>query len=196
MQLQDQQKKAGGITNSITFTKRIVSAVRGEIQSFATKVYHEHLFIGQAETIFESYKAEIDALLLAKAGIAFDRMPKAFERLSTGDPEAVSHALTTCRRVIDSFADSVFPASAQPFRIGDESIEVGERHTRNRIRAYIYSRIGRCSRYERLSKSLGALYDRVSAGVHSDVDGGEAKALVLQTYLFLGELLSLPNSDT
>ena len=82
IQLQDQQEKAGRITNSITFTKRIVSAVRGEIQSFATKVYHEHLFIGQAETIFESYKAEIDALLLAKAGIAFDRMPKAFERLT------------------------------------------------------------------------------------------------------------------
>ena len=41
----------------------------------------------------------------------------------------------------------------------------------------------------------GTLYDRVSAGVHSDVDGGgEAKALVLQTYLFLGELFGSPES--
>ena len=43
-----------------------------------------------------------------------------------------------------------------------------------------------------INKSLGSLYDRVSAGIHADVDVGEARALVLQTYLFLGELLSLP----
>lgn len=195
MQFQDQQVKASGITNSIIVAKRIVSAVRGEIQSFATRVCHEHLFSGQAETIFETYKTEVDALLLSKAGIAFDRMPKAFERLGAGDQESVSHALTTCRRVIDCFADSIFPASTQPFKIGDESIEVGERHTRNRLRAFIYSRMGKCSRYERLNKSLGVLYDRVSAGVHADVDTGEAKALVLQTYLFLGELLSLPGPN-
>src|SRR4029078_1097587 len=101
-------------------------------------------------------------------------------------------ALTTCRRIIDSFADSVFPAREEPVKIGEQSTEVGARQVRNRLRAYDYGRIGQCSRYERLNKTLSSLYDRVSTGVHADVDTGEASAIVLQTYLFLGELLSMP----
>lgn len=169
-----------------------MSAVCSQIQEFATHVYHEKLFSHQALTIFESYQAQEGALLSAAAGTAFQRLPQAFERLGAGDPDAISHALTTCRRVIDSFADAVFPARAEPVLIGQESIEVSQDKVRNRLRAMIHARIGTCSRYTRLNKNLVSLYDRVSAGVHAEVDVEEAKALVLQTYLFLGELLSLP----
>jgi hypothetical protein len=40
---------------------------------------------------------------------------------------------------------------------------------------------------------MASIYDRVCAGVHADVDSGEARALVLHTYLLLGEILSLPS---
>jgi hypothetical protein len=134
----------------------------------------------------------VDTLLAATAQTAFARLPQAFERLSaTDDPEAISHALTTSRRVIDSFADAVFPARKEPFQLGQQALDVTAKQTRNRLRAYIYIRTGQGSRYERLSKGLASLYDRVSTGVHSDVDFGEARALVLQTYLFLGEMLTL-----
>lgn len=133
-------------------------------------------------------------MLAATAKTAFTRLPQAFERLKAGDPEAVSHALTTSRRVIDSFADAVFPARTTPVLIGQQRTEAGEKQVRNRLRAYVHERVGQYSRYERLNKSLGSLYDRVSAGIHADVDVGEARALVLHTYLFLGELLSLPQS--
>jgi hypothetical protein len=53
-------------------------------------------------------------------------------------------------------------------------------------------RIKSSSRRDRLNKNLGALYDRVSAGVHADVTVDEAQALVLNTYLLLGEILSVP----
>ena len=174
--------------------RNVVASVRAQIQEFATRIYHERLFSAQSETIFEQYRKDIDVLLANTAERAFVRLPQAFERLNMDDVEAVSHALTTCRRVIDSFADAVFPTRAEPVLIGQQQIEVGAKHVRNRLRAYVYGRIGQCARYEKLNKSLGSLYDRVSAGVHADVDAGEARALVLQTYLFLGELLSLPVS--
>jgi hypothetical protein len=94
--------------------------------------------------------------------------------------------------VVDSFADCVFPARAELVTIGNQKVAIGAKQVRDRLRVYVYERIGQCSRYERLNKFLGSLYDRVSAGVHADVDVGEARALVLQTHLFLGELLSLP----
>jgi hypothetical protein len=183
-QFQHQQDEAKKVNNSILISKRIVSAVRGQIQEFATRVYYEQLFSHQAGTIFESYQAQVDALLSAAAGTAFQRLPQAFERLGAGEPEAISHALTTCRRVIDSFTDAVFPARAEPVLIGQETIEVSQDKGRNRLRAFIHARIGTCSRYTRLNKTLVLLYDRVSTGVHADVEVEEAKALVLQTYLF------------
>jgi hypothetical protein len=195
MQLNEQRSKIAEITPNITNAARVISAVRAQIQDFATRIYHERLFSHQSESIFQAYQEQLDALLAGTARTAFERLPHAFERLGTGDAESISHALTTCRRVIDSFANAVFPPKSDLVHIGHESIEVGERQVRNRLRAYMHERIGQCSRYDRLNKSLGSLYDRVSAGVHADVDAGEARALVLQTYLFLGELLSLPDRD-
>ncbi len=191
-QFQNQQRQVKEITTRTVTTKRIVSAVRALIQDFATRVYHEQLFSAQAASIFETYQSKVDALLSATAANAFGKMPSAFERLDAGDSEAISHALTTCRRVIDSFADAVFSAQTEPYLMGEEALDVGKDKTRNRLRAYIHGRTGKGSRYDRLSKGLNSIYDRVSAGVHSDVDAEEARALVLQTYLFLGELLSLP----
>jgi hypothetical protein len=173
-------------------SQRIVFAVRAQIQEVATRIYHESIFSHQAGTIFTQYQSEVDALLAVTAKTAFTRLPQAFQRLGAGDPEAISHALATCRRVIDSFTDAVFPPQAEPARIGDQEIKVGAREIRNRLRAYVYQHIGQGSRYERLNRGISSLYDRVSAGVHADVSVGEARALVLHTYLLLGEILTLP----
>lgn len=67
--------------------------------------------------------------------------------------------------------------------------------TRNRIRAYIRQSTHSQSREERLSKNLTLLYDRVSAGVHDDVDADEARAIVLNTYLLVGEIMTLQGSE-
>ena len=41
--------------------------------------------------------------------------------------------------------------------------------------------------------NLANLFDRVSSGVHNDVSVSEARALFLNTYLLLGEILHLGN---
>jgi hypothetical protein len=146
---QNQQDKARAITSTIMTSQRIVFAVRAQIQEVATRIYHESIFSHQAGTIFTQYQSEVDALLAVTAKTAFTRLPQAFQRLGAGDPEAISHALATCRRVIDSFTDAVFPPQAEPARIGDQEIKVGAREIRNRLRAYVYQHIGQGSRYER-----------------------------------------------
>ena len=191
LQFQDQQTKVREVTNKMLKARVITSAVRAQVQAFAARIYYESLFSHQARSIFEEYQTDVDAILAAKAAKAFERLPQAFQRLGAGDSEAISHALTTCRRVVESFSDSVFPPRKEPFHMGTEKMEVGHAQPRNRLRAYIYERIGKSSRYDRLNKTLSSLSDRLSSGVHSDVDVGEARALVLQTYLLLGEILSL-----
>jgi hypothetical protein len=95
---------------------------------------------------------------------------------------------------MDCFANAVYPPRAEPARIGEEEIEVGADKTRNRLRVYVYERVGSGSRYKRLNQAIRSLYDRASTGIHADVDIGEARALVLQTYLLLGEILSLSSA--
>ena len=193
MHLKGQQDQVSEQARQIVRFKSILSRVRALIQQFAASLYYEKLLSGQAEAIFETYKRQVDGLLAARAGDALSKLPHIFARLSNPDAEAISQALLTCRRVIDSFANAVYPPSASKAMLDGKQVEVGPPQVKNRLRIYVAERVVSDSRKERMFKTLSFLYDRVSVGVHSDVEESEAKALVLQTYLLLGEMLSLGN---
>lgn len=76
--------------------------------------------------------------------------------------------------------------------IGGNTLKLDGSKHQNRINAYIYKRTVSDSRRKKLRQNLANLFDRVSVGVHSDVDSEEAYSLFLNTYVFLGEVLSLP----
>ncbi|HZR86803.1 MAG TPA: hypothetical protein VFB02_08360 [Bradyrhizobium sp.] len=171
--------------------KKIISAVRAQILIFASRTRAEAQFSETSRSIFEEYQREVDQKLTAHAGQAFERFPSVFERLRHGDGEAISHALTSCRRIIDGFADAMFPTTDVPVQVDGQPLDCGKDKPRNRLRAYMAANMTSKSRRDRLNKNLNELYSKVSAGVHADVGLDEAKALVLNTYLFLGELALL-----
>jgi hypothetical protein len=182
---------AESLAGSIGYYLGVITAVRGLIHNFATSVYHERAFSKINQEIFESYKAEVDGLLAETAGAVLEKIPSIYARLNDGNTEAVSHALSSCRRVIDSFADAICPA--RPPIIGENGNEIllGTEQKKNRINQYILEHTTSSSRRTKLRQTLTNLYDRVSAGVHSDVDISEAKSLFFETYLLLGEILTL-----
>jgi hypothetical protein len=180
----------GVLSGSIVENERIITIVRGMTHNFCTQVIGQFQFSQESKSIFDSFARAIDQRLGELAEEAFRKLPDAFERLDTGSPEAISHALTSCRRIIDSFADSVFPTQAAPVMIGNESISVAANKPKYRILAYVHDKVSG-SRYDRIRRSLFDLYERVSAGLHSNIVPTEAKALVLQTYLLLGEIAEL-----
>jgi hypothetical protein len=182
---------AGIIVNKISKLSSIRSRVNALIHEFVSDVYYEKIFSGLSASIFETYKESIDTLLAGKFTDALEKIPSIFERLSYGESEAVSHALTTCRRMIDSFADTISPPSEEVIEIDGNTLKLDAGKHQNRINAYIHVNIDSQSREKKLRQTLSNLYQRVSSGVHSDVSIDEAKALFLEVYLFLGEVLSL-----
>ncbi|CAH7185786.1 AbiTii domain-containing protein [Vibrio chagasii] len=178
-------------TNNISKFSGIRSKVIALLHKFITDVYYEKVFDNLSESIFESYKREVDHLISENCGDVLEQIPTVMERLSSGNVEAISHALTTCRRVIESFADSIFPASDETMNIGGNELKLDASKHQNRINAYIHQRCESKSRKQRFRQNLANLFDRVSTGVHRDVTSEEAKALFLNTYLFLGEVLHL-----
>jgi hypothetical protein len=169
----------------------ISTRVHGWIHEFVLDTYHQRAFSNVAESIFERYKRRVDNLLRDRCADALERVPSISDRLSSGDAESVSHALTTCRRIIDSFADAIYPPRDGTVLVGNDTLEVGPQQTRNRLRAYIHDHTTSESQRKKLRRTLIDLHDRVSTGVHSDVSLAEAQALFLETYLFLGALLDL-----
>ena len=181
-------------TNNISKFSGIRSKVIALLHKFITDVYYEKVFDNLSETIFEGYKSEVDNLIADKCGDVLEQIPSVMERLSLGNSEAVSHALTTCRRIIESFADSIYPPSDETIKIGGNDLKLDASKHQNRINAYIHLRCESKSRKQRFRQNLANLFDRVSTGVHKDVSAEEAKALFLNSYLFLGEVLHLEES--
>ena len=164
--------------------------IRERIHSFASKTYRERAFSTTAENIFEQFKAKIDSLLDQFCGEVLEKVPAVYNRLAEGDSESISQALTTCRRIIDSFADAVYPLRDSIIKDGRE-IKLGQQYVLNRIEQFVSECVTSASRQKRLRRTSHDLYDRVCAGIHADVTPEEAQCLFLITYQLLGELILL-----
>lgn len=68
---------------------------------------------------------------------------------------------------------------------------MGQQNVLNRLQAYSHQQGISKGRRDRLRRTLGDLYDRCSAATHSEVSVEEARFVFLQTYVVLGEVLSL-----
>src|SRR5262249_42685332 len=112
-------------------------------------------------------------------------------RLAEGDQEAISHAQTSCRRIIDAFADAVYPPTDEVIEVEGRLVPLNAANPRARLNQYIRGKTSSQSRRDKLRQTLAHLYNRVSTAVHNDVTPEEAQSLFLQTYLFLGEVLML-----
>ncbi len=154
------------------------------------------MFEGVAGDIFEKYQEQIDEMITKRAPEIVSKIPVVMDRLSEGNPEAVSQALSTCRRIVDTFADSVFPATDSTIEIGGNTLILTQDKVQNRINAYVHIRIESKSRKKKIRQNLSNLYDRISSGVHTDVDSSEAMSLFFNTYLLIGEIINLPEDRT
>ncbi len=176
--------------NAATYS-RVIDTVLASIHSYASQTYYEKLFSNLSETIFERYKTKIDSLLASRAGDTLQKISAVSERLSSGDSEGISQGMSTCRRLIDNFADSLsLPEQAQ-IMIGEEELDVSKGRTKNRIRAYVHRKTDSDGQKAKLRQNFNNLYERVCKGIHGEISSNEARALLLNTYLLLGEIIEL-----
>lgn len=179
------------LSTSIMQLSGVRSRVLGLIHKFVSGVYYERQFADVAASTFEAYKKDVDALIAESAGEVLVKIPSVIARLREKDDEAVSQALTTCRRILEGFADAILPPSDETYELGGNKLSLDAGKHQNRINVYIAQRTESSSRRTRLRQNISNLFDRVSTGVHKDVTAEEAYSLFLNVYLFLGEILNL-----
>lgn len=139
----------------------------------------------------------VEEKLALLAPDALDAVSAAQDRIAQGDPEAMSHAATSCRRAIKALADVLYPPGAPVVIDGVERI-MDDDHYRNRLTEYVRQKIGRSTHADVLASnitSLGtrlkSLDDLASKGVHSKVSTSEADSCLSWTYMLAADLLRI-----
>lgn len=179
----------------ISMWSGICGQVVATVYDLVMEVYHELLFSELQAALFADTQIKVDGLLSASSGSALTKIESVSDRLRDGDPESVSQAMTTCRRLIDSCADHLFPGQSDSYTIGEQPLKVGQQNVLNRLQAYAHQCGISTKRRDRLRRTLADLYDRCSAGAHAEVSVHEARFVFLQTYIALGELLTLTTEN-
>jgi hypothetical protein len=187
------QNQIAGIRNQSVRIQGVLATVLGRLHTYVTTTYYSLRVSTAEDAMFERAKSEIDSLLVDFGDGFLRKLDSAYSNLQVGDAESISGAMNSVRRLIDAFADAVFPASRETRKTENgETIDLGQSRVLNRLKAFIDDNARSDSRAKRLKRSVQDIYDRVSTGVHSDVSASEAEGLFLATYVLLGDCLRLP----
>jgi hypothetical protein len=181
-------------------TVEVLNRIRSRIQSYLLQTEAAIELSVVATGAFERVRVAVDARLGDVAPEALVQFRAAYERASVGDNEARSHALTSCRRVLASVADALYPPSDVPL-VGSD----GKKHAltadkwKNRLYTFASERIANnASRsvtqanLDELDRRMSALNDLTSKAVHAGVSAEEVDQAIVQTYLLIGDLVRLP----
>lgn len=149
--------------------------------------------------IFEKYRRYVDKRLRVIAPDVLEKFISVYKRMNDEDPESKSQALLSCRRILKSVADSVYPATNKPIIgvDGKERILSDEKYVA-RLWQFVADKIegktvGKLllARIEDLGNRIDKLYDLASKGIHADVSQDEVNQCVIQTYLIIGDIMHL-----
>jgi hypothetical protein len=157
-----------------------------------------------AEGIFDAARAEVDTFVRSTWPQASEQLLGVAERMREQDAESLSNALTSCRRVLKTVADVVFPPRSAPYTDGaGKTRKVGEEEYVNRLLAFLETRARSKSsanivdsNVTHLAARLVTVNDKASKGVHTDVSLSEARLCVIHTYLFLAEVARAHSTAT
>ncbi len=186
------------LSGQIKHLRSLLSKIRNGIYSYVLNINLQLRFESVTESIFQETKVEVDKKLTEICPDAIRKFIAAYNRIDSTNPEEWSQAMSSCRNVLKEFADYVFPAADQPFKKRNgEQIVVTDDKYKNRIIAFLEIELtgdkGKwmSSRLSDLETRIHSLNDLLSKGTHVGIELTDVRMCVLDTYLFIGSIISL-----
>ena len=183
---------------------KILSNVGHRVHNFLS-VTEKQLLYGQLNSdIFEQNRQYIETRLKEISPEAFKQLITAYRRLGEGDIESRSQALMSCRRILKSLSDNLYPASnketvghdGKKRKMSDEKYIV-------RLWQYVSDRVGSkasgkllLSQINDVGNRIDSIYDLCCKGVHDSVSDFEVNQCVIQTFLLIGDILRVADKDS
>lgn len=188
------------LEQSINIWKNILDNIRNRAADFLNQAEFDMLSGKTYSDIFLRTKEFVDTSL---AKIAPEVLQKFLSiELDSNNKETYAQSLITCRRVLKSFADNIYPASNEPVLCSDGiKRKLGDDKYVSRLWQYISENIDKNSsrelilnQLENLGKRVDYIYSLTNKGVHADVNEQEANQCIVQTYLLIGDILMIKNN--
>lgn len=154
--------------------------------------------------VFERGRSYVQASLTRRAPQALPMFEAAEAAIERGTVEDLSHALTSCRRMIKALADALYPASDEAIVGGDGRTRVMDDGAyRNRLLQFAIENIDSSTHKELVREALTGLGNRLSRldelankGVHDVVTRTEAETCVMWTYLTAADFLRIADGTS
>src|ERR1700738_4992574 len=105
-----QLKVQGNYKSAYNKHKGLVASLRSAVHSYATDTFLAIELGDVAQDIFESARRDVDSFVRAHCPKAAEQLVAINERMADQSTESRTAALTTCRRLLMTVADSLFPA--------------------------------------------------------------------------------------
>ncbi|WP_367111745.1 ComEA family DNA-binding protein [uncultured Psychrobacter sp.] len=192
------QKKGNDGTHYIHPLNSHLSYINKYCYSYISSLIDKLKYSGTIKSSFDLLKNSVDDKFLEIDPELAEQMMLAFKSVSSDNPEEWSHALTTCRRLLEKLADNLYPANDKV--INNRTFK--QNQYVNRLWQFMHEAI-QSDTNKTLAKShvdyLGSWLERnnkaTNKGVHDEVTQLEATKFVFHIYLMLADLLEyLDNS--
>jgi hypothetical protein len=179
--------------------ENILARIKDRLWEFLTETEYELTFGEATGETFDRLRSYVDKQLTTISPPALEQFQTAYRRVKDGGDEDRAHALTSCRRVLKTLADELYPASAEPVSCSDGKTRVfTEAMFVNRLLQYVVETVGKHENgavvqatLQDVDARLKALNDLASKGVHADVTTYEVDTCVVQTYLLVADVLRI-----
>jgi hypothetical protein len=96
--------------------QEIIERTTHRVFTYLCTVERELSYIGVNADIFERHRLRVESFLSQISPRVLEQFTAAYRRAREDDAESKTHALTTCRRILESVADVVFPPQAETSR--------------------------------------------------------------------------------
>lgn len=197
-------KSTGNIISAVATSEKKVAILKSKYYDYALKKQIELSFGNVTADIFSIYRESVDNYFSKLSSDTILKLQAIENKINSDNPEMYSQALTTCRRLFENTAEELFDKYFPNY--GDKiyktksgkEIDVTGDHYINKLSAVIEKLQDKSVNKTLIGTSIIYLLDKIEylnnlqcKGVHSEVSKQDAIQCIIQTYICLGDILSL-----
>ena len=189
---------------NISNCERNMAILKSKYYDYALKKQIELSFGNVTADIFSAYREKVDNHFSKLSNETILKLQAIEDKINSDNPEMYSQALTTCRRLFENTAVELFDKyhpnySEKTYKTkSGKEIDVTGDHYINKLSAVIETLQDKSTNKSLVGTSIIYLLDKIEylndlqcKGVHSEVSKEDAIQCIIQTYICLGDILSL-----
>ena len=187
------------IATDVSNQAKWIGTISGSLYNYILDIYNRLRYGNIIEDIFTKTRFAVDTSLMKLCPEAIKKFISVYDNMDSENPEDWANAIHSCRRILNDFADSIYPPNDEPIKLSNgKVIKVGKDQYINRLVQFISNKSKSETYTAIVGSDLGSIGERLDAinnavckGTHSKLTKDEAARYLIHTYLLIGDIIQL-----